>query len=317
MSDTKSYSATTTPDYLVLQPRIQVYLERLEPLEIRLHALLLACIGLKKADAFDTPLFDPSLHPWSDKKYSHHLTLERKKHFKAEIDRRWVDKLTTLSQHPPSVQNPRPRPNGWSAAKLHGHLILNPISVLEDVEYLASLVQAETVKALGKLQPSPAQRLPAGTSSSKKKAAAKTNGLNWSGKIPWLRLIHCLIDHDEVRTAYTKRTDLPSSRMHVENRKSVDKQPKNIWELLSAKWNDEDFTCSTIAMLGPARDDFRYPLVIDHTMVAKYTPATPKICKDKFQTLTRTVKRSHDNWGKSGEGEGAHVQYAVYAYIHG
>ena len=206
MSDTKSYSATTTPDYLVLQPRIQVYLERLEPLEIRLHALLLACIGLKKADAFDTPLFDPSLHPWSDKKYIHHLTLERK-HFKAEIDRRWVDKLTTLSQHPPSVQNPRPRPNGWSAAKLHGHLILNPISVLEDVEYLALFVQAETVKALvGKLlQPPPsAQLLPASTSSSKKKAATKTSGLNWSGKIPWpcLCILHCLIDHNEVRTAY-------------------------------------------------------------------------------------------------------------------
>ena len=43
---------------------MQVYLEwLLEPLEIRLHTLLVTCccIGLKKADAFDTaPLFDLS-----------------------------------------------------------------------------------------------------------------------------------------------------------------------------------------------------------------------------------------------------------------
>jgi hypothetical protein len=305
MSDAKFSSTTTTAplDYVVLEPPMQVYLEQLEPLEIRLHALLLACIGLKKADAFDTPLFDSTVHPWSDKKFSSHLTLERK-HYQAEIDRRWAFKLTKFSQEPPSLQNPRPRPNGWSAAKLLQHLLLNPICALQDVDYLASMLQAETVKALGKLQPQPV--IAPGSTSSKKKGAKKTTGLNWSGKLPWLRLIHCLVDHDEMRTAYTNRTNLPSNRMHLENRKSIDKRPKNIWELLADKWNDVDFTCSTITMLGPARDDFRYRVVIDHTMVAKYTVATPKMCKDKFQVLNRAVKRSHDNWSKSGEGEGAH-----------
>jgi len=70
MSDAKFSSATTTLDYIVLEPRMQVSIQQLEPLEIRLHALLLACVGLKKADALDTPLFDPTVHPWSDKRES-------------------------------------------------------------------------------------------------------------------------------------------------------------------------------------------------------------------------------------------------------
>ena len=159
MSDT---SSSATPTILIVRPRTQVHLERLEPLEIRLHALLLACLGLKKGDAVDAPLFDPTALPWSDKKYSIHLTLERK-HYKAEIDRRWVERLTKLSQDPPSLQNARPRPNGWSAAKLFDYLLVNPISVLEDVDYLVSLLQAETIKAHGQLQPSP---VVGGTSSS-------------------------------------------------------------------------------------------------------------------------------------------------------
>ena len=267
---------------------MQVYLERLEPSEIRLHALCLACVGLGKPDAPDSPLFDTSESPWSNRLFSQHLTIERKD-YKEEIDRRWLAKLTKLSRDTPSVQNPRPRPNGWPIAKLLNSLRLNPIDLPEEVNYLVSLVGAETAKAQAQLQPPVrVDRQPPGTtSSSKKKAAKKTSGLNWTGKTAMLRLIHCLIDDSDTRSAYSSRTNVGPTRYGMENRKSIDKRPKDVWELLSDKWNNEDFTCTTVAMIGAKRDDFRYPITIDHAQVKKYTPATPKMHLDPDRGLQK------------------------------
>ena len=42
-------------------------------------------------------------------------------------------------------------------------------------------------------------------------------GANWIGKFPMLRLIHVLIDHDEIKRAFHNCHDLPSGRMALEN----------------------------------------------------------------------------------------------------
>jgi hypothetical protein len=67
----------------------------------------------------------------------------------------------------------------------------------------------------------------------------------WQGESPYLRLIHCIIDHDEIKMAFLRRHDLSSSCMEVENRNSVSKQNKTVWELVSEKWNDIDFSFQT------------------------------------------------------------------------
>ena len=60
---------------------------------------------------------------------------------------------------------------------------------------------------------------------------------NWTGNYPYLRLIHCLIDNDDIKRAFLYRNDVDSTRMTEENRNSVDKCQKTVWELLSDKWN--------------------------------------------------------------------------------
>jgi len=45
-----------------------------------------------------------------------------------------------------------------------------------------------------------------------------TTGSNWIGKYPMLRLIHALIDHDEIKRAFHSHDNLPGGCMKVENR---------------------------------------------------------------------------------------------------
>ena len=44
----------------------------------------------------------------------------------------------------------------------------------------------------------------------------------WVGKEPILRLIHTLVDNDEIKRAYLQRFDLPSDRMVLENRNTAE-----------------------------------------------------------------------------------------------
>ncbi len=41
---------------------------------------------------------------------------------------------------------------------------------------------------------------------------------SWSGRLPYLHLIHALIYHDNIKAAYIRRSDIPSGWMAVENR---------------------------------------------------------------------------------------------------
>ena len=47
-----------------------------------------------------------------------------------------------------------------------------------------------------------------------------------------LRLIHALVDHDDVKSAYLTRHDLPSGRMAIENRNTVEAHTGTVWQML-------------------------------------------------------------------------------------
>lgn len=59
----------------------------------------------------------------------------------------------------------------------------------------------------------------------------------WSGDQPMLRLIHCLIEHDHIRSAFIHRND-SMDRDTLENRNSEARRAKSCWELISEVWND-------------------------------------------------------------------------------
>ena len=283
------------------QSETQVHIELIEATGQRMKALYLACIGQKCNDTSNEPLFNKKLSPWIEL-YRVDMLISRNDCI-LEINRRWDKKLFETTR---SMEYCRPRPNQWKLPKLMAYLDKNRVDVPGDVQYLTSAVTTETVVAKNELnrriQEIEAFSRPGAQDASKKPAGG---GQNWVGKIPLLRLVHCLVDHQEIIQAFRNRADLPSGRIYLDNRKSDGKLPKTVYDLLSDKWNDEDYTCCTIAITGPAKDDFAVPIVIDHTQVQKFKKATAAFIKEKIADIIRDVVRIESNWKKSGEGEGS------------
>ena len=48
---------------------------------------------------------------------------------------------------------------------------------------------------------------------------------NWVGKMPYLHLIHCLVDDDTIKVAYLHRNNINDSRISLDNRNSNVKEP--------------------------------------------------------------------------------------------
>jgi hypothetical protein len=87
----------------------------------------------------------------------------------------------------------------------------NPISSNEEVLFLKSQVETSEQVAKDSMEAAKAE-------------AEMLESKRWQGESPYLRLIHCIIDHDEIKMAFLRRHDLSSSRMEVENRNSVSKK---------------------------------------------------------------------------------------------
>jgi hypothetical protein len=60
----------------------------------------------------------------------------------------------------------------------------------------------------------------------------------WKGASPCLSLIHCIIDHDNIKHTFLRQHDIAKGRMALENCNSSAKRDKAVWELLCDKWND-------------------------------------------------------------------------------
>ena len=68
----------------------------------------------------------------------------------------------------------------------------------------------------------------------------------WTGPIPYLRLLHSIIDCDEIRVTFLKRND---GKGHEElNAANSPVRPKDAYELIAEKWNDPDFHPCTLIL---------------------------------------------------------------------
>ena len=129
-----------------------------------------------------------------------------------------------------------------------------------------------------------------------------SSAANWIGKYPILRLIHALIDHDEIKRAFLTRHDLTGGRMAVENRNAAETRASSVWQLLANKWNDPLFLPVTVA-LPDVHSDFSLPIPLSHDAVSHMQTATEK-CKEKWQALNLQLNRIITKWERSGQGDG-------------
>ena len=241
-----------------------------------IKTLVVLCQGLKKDDGSDF-IDIKEEQPW--KSVPRGLIKPTATMLREEILRRF--EAFGLQEH-------RPQPNAWSLDKLNSWLHKHPIEKTEDIDFLKKVIEMHRVSAHEAHAAAQIERASLAT--------------NWSGKYPYLRLIHCVID-DTIKEAYIRRNDLEPGRMQVENRNSSSRE-KSVWEKIADLWNDKDFAPSTEGDLEDLHFDFFDPIAIPFDKVSSMTPATPKSVKDKIYGMVTALTRIIGNWERSGQGDG-------------
>jgi hypothetical protein len=181
-----------------------------------------------------------------------------------------------------------PRPKQWSLSKIQEWLEDHPILNSVDISFLKQEVASrkEVLEAARKEEEEDNARL--------------VGAGNWNATA-CMRLIHALVDHDEIKAKFLNRLDLPAGRSAVENREQI--RATNVWHLMANKWNDKNFEPETASM-PEVHSEFALSDVILHIEVAHLTPATAEKVEDKWSSMILEMNRCIANWQKSGQGEG-------------
>jgi hypothetical protein len=185
----------------VASPLVLVYAEDFYLEHNRsVRALLILCHGLTHDDG--TPAINVLALPWSTMKKS--TIRVSSKDYQSEITRRW-DIMCAYDPDLKANFRDIPRPKQWKLAKLQMWLDDNPVTDDGERAFLLAAVD---------------ERIGASARAEAEKAAVVSALFNkkWVGKVPIIRLIHALVDNDEIKHAYLERFDVPSDRMVIENR---------------------------------------------------------------------------------------------------
>ena len=155
--------------------------------------LVVLCQGLKTASG--ELLIDVDCDPWKSLPREH--SKPKAKMFRQEVMRR---------QQVLSISFPKPRSNNLTVEKCQQFLDDNPITNADEFSFLKRKIEEhkviqEAAKAARSME-------------------VDASGKNWVGKVPYLRLIHCLVDDDAIKMAYLRRHDIDSTRTALDNRNS-------------------------------------------------------------------------------------------------
>lgn len=252
-----------------------------------LRTLVALCRGLQ--DSNGNHLFDLREDPWTTLPSS--LVKPNTAEYSKEIERRWQEEMETSK----ASASKAPRPKAWKLDKLLEWLDKHPITAKADIEYLQKMVSEKK----NEVKQADLERKSSGSKNGEQRG-------NWIGKIPHLRIIHCLVDDDDVKRAYLHRNDIPQGRLHIDNRNSVDKRNKTVWELMADKFNDPSFN-PVSEQLPHLHSDFICSEDIGHDSVKEISRATPEKCQSKLAAMILQMNRCIAKWERSGQGEGGHV----------
>ena len=246
-----------------------------------LKALAILSLGMKNDDG--TPTFNPSVLPWSAAVRPTALKMTAKE-LRKEVTRRSVAAENVLHA---------PRPGQWTVTRATNWLEENPIVAEADVAFIKSVIAHRiSVAQHAGLVPIPP-------------ASSTSGGGNWVGKYPHLRLIHTIIDDNDIKTAYKSRLHVPSGRMAVENRRTPAAIASNVWHMVAQKWNNPSFSPTT--SVKDSHSDFSRPINIPFDIVSKLQLATPEKVEEKWNLMNLALKRAITNWERSGQGFGGYT----------
>jgi hypothetical protein len=244
----------------------------------KLSCLYTLCIGLETTsdDGTTKPLlnFDDSAFKKLKKK-DIKPTLE---FVKEEIQRRYLVEG--------SIQK-LPKPKGWTFSKCLQFLMEHPITGDNEISFL-------TKKAKEVIQLLQEASTPEEDDNSLKK---------WVGQLPYLRLIHCLLD-DDVKDKWIHRND-PKTIQQIDARNSTARE-ENAFEAIARLWNDQNFKPKTT--VSNIHSDFATEIDIGYEATIEYVRATPAKIKDKIAKMKTDLTIIIQNYERSGQGDGGNLE---------
>ena len=128
----------------------------------------------------------------------------------------------------------------------------------------------------------------------------------WSGMIPYLRLIHCITDFDEIKEAFHESFTV-LSREELDGRNNPDTMRADCWALAAEKWNNYDYNVLSTPYTD-LHDDFVAPIDLSFSNVANMGTLTADKAKSKFYKIKNDLILVKCNWEMSGNGDGTMVR---------
>ncbi len=181
--------------------------------------LVAMCHDLRDGDGDDNLVLNLTMDPWKSVPVMQ-IRLSRDFYAK-EVLRRCAQVRTSDS----GAKNKKvdPRPKQWNLSKILEWLEEHPILDPADISFLKREVasQKEVIEA---------------AQEEEEEENARLGASNWNATT-CMRLIHALVDHDEIKAKFLNRSDLPAGRSVVENREQF--CTTNVWHLIANKWNDK------------------------------------------------------------------------------
>jgi hypothetical protein len=251
-----------------------------------LKALALLSLGLKRDDG--SYVFNPSVLPWSaaTRKTAIKMTAGE---LREEVLRRSVA----------AGNKKHPRPSQWTVTTAMNWLNENPIKNAEEVDFIMSTVSRRIeIAQRSSLEPV----VVPGSTASRSRGDGGPGG-SWIGKYAYLRLIHAIIDDNDIKAAYLSRLNLPSGRMAIEQRNTPAALASNVWQMVANKWNDPLFLPVT-SVKPNTHSDFARPIPLSFDTVSMLQPATMEKVEEKWNSMNLALKRGIQRWERSGQGDG-------------
>jgi hypothetical protein len=261
--------------------------------------LSLVALSIGLCDANGLKILDPDTPPW--KNMNANIIKPKVDDLKAECIRRWH----AFIRHDPDASKEcrakEPSNKYWDKKKLLKYLCDHPISGSCDVTFLRAEISKRREAAVDAAKEliSEKRQLDIADAAAKKYKS-------WTGKHPYLRLMHAIVDDDNIKRAYIHRNDVPSGRMAVENRNTAEAKAANVWQMVADKWNDVTFEPVTESVPDLFHTTFDVSEIISHDMVVSNLPPNADKAKERFESMMTVLKRIIPKWEKSGQGDGGH-----------
>jgi hypothetical protein len=149
------------------------------------------------------------------------------------------------------------------------------------------------------------RQVKADAASARVREVRERGGKQWSGLAPYLRLIHSLVDFEDIREAYVLSfNQLTRKEIDARNNSDERRAPVNVWRLIADKFNDRSFNPES-QLMGSVWHEFGSKIDLSYdAVVVKMGELPEQKEKDKLTSLRAKLNICICDHKASGNGDG-------------